>query len=115
MSNLLGSLVALFSLLFCGFLIQAGTSPSFVNWVSYASPLNHAFKMLMINELNGESILFAPKGYKVKVEVNGEMYYKQLGMHTDDFMPSFSALCGACTFFFLLSYVLLYFCVKERR
>ena len=81
MGNFVSVIIALFSLLFCGALVQRDTTPPGTAWVHYGSYLNYVYELLTVNELANLTISFTPKGARVPkgTYVTGQVYFEQVG------------------------------------
>lgn len=98
LGNLIHILLLLFSLLFGGFLgikttyfvtnfvVNKSSMPPWVGWLKWASFLNFAFEVLLVNELHGLIIMFDPVGYHMNpVPVAGDVFLVQFDMDLNRF------------------------------
>lgn len=118
MSIFCGALISLFSLLFSGYMVQPGTSPSALGWVRDLSFLNYAFDALMQNEMDGLHFLMQPKGehyHHLKFTMSGQQVLDQLGIGSRMVQTDIFVLMGLLVGFFAASYLLLRVCVREIR
>jgi hypothetical protein len=114
--NLVSILTLLFFMLFGGFLVNKQSMPVFVKWLKWLSFLNYGFEVLMVNELDGLTILFNPKGYNIKpVTVDGHVFLAQFDMQSSRFYMDQGILVAIIAAYLLIAYLLLRFVVKEKR
>jgi len=116
LGNLIHILMLLFSLLFGGFLVNKSSMPPWIGWLKWASFLNFAFEVLLVNELHGLVIMFDPVGYHMNpVPVAGDVFLKQFDMEQSRVGLDFALLGGMAVFFAFVAYLFLRFANKERR
>jgi len=115
--NLLAILLLLFYLLFAGFLVNKGSIPNVIDWLSYASFLQFGFEILMINELLDAQIWFDPADIPPAEwsTVNGNVFLAQFGMDPSRFYIDIVVLAAMIIGYLLLSYILLRWATKEKR
>uniref|UniRef100_M4BS88 ABC transporter domain-containing protein n=1 Tax=Hyaloperonospora arabidopsidis (strain Emoy2) TaxID=559515 RepID=M4BS88_HYAAE len=100
-ANLGATVMLLIMLLFGGFLINSGTMPDSVGWLTHLSIFGYAFEILMVNELVGTTLSFDAPGYPA-IPVYGEVYLRTLGMDYADRYYDVAALAAiACVLQFL--------------
>uniref|UniRef100_M4BS99 ABC transporter domain-containing protein n=1 Tax=Hyaloperonospora arabidopsidis (strain Emoy2) TaxID=559515 RepID=M4BS99_HYAAE len=100
-ANLGATVMLLIMLLFGGFLINSGTMPDSVGWLTHLSTFGYAFEILMVNELEGTTLSFDVPGYPA-IPVYGEVYLRTLGMDYADGYYDVAALAAiACVLQFL--------------
>lgn len=61
-ANIYAIILILSNSLFGGFLLNKSTMPWYISWMQYLSFWNYAFEALLINELDGFSIVIDPRG-----------------------------------------------------
>eukprot|EP01029_Cantina_marsupialis_P001878 TRINITY_DN116_c3_g1_i1.p1 TRINITY_DN116_c3_g1~~TRINITY_DN116_c3_g1_i1.p1 ORF type:complete len:1136 (+),score=366.80 TRINITY_DN116_c3_g1_i1:74-3481(+) len=114
-ANLLASLLVLFSLLFCGFLLNNDNVNSTVEVIQQFSILRYSFSALMVNEMIGQMFKLKPKGryHSVSLHAKGKDVLDQIGIHAEDFTPDVHSLVMFAIGFFLISFIA--FMIMARR
>lgn len=131
-ASLGAALFSLHALLFCGFLVTRetlSTHGDVAALLPYTSYLYFFFELVASNELLGQWLTYTPRfdGFKVApVPVPGSEILAQLGFETGDACErlllsglqggceyTLIALCGWAAAAFVLSYLLLRFCVTD--
>jgi ABC-type multidrug transport system permease subunit len=116
LGNLVAILLLLFFMLFGGFLVNKSSVPPIIQWLKWLSFLNFGFEVLMVNELDGLTVLFQPKGYNIKpVLVEGDVVLANLDMDPSRFYLDIVVLGIMSAVYLVLSYLMLRFVVKEKR
>jgi ABC-type multidrug transport system ATPase subunit len=117
LGNLIAILLLLFYMLFGGFLVNKQSMPPFIQWLKWVSFLNYGFEVLLVNELNGLTIRFQPKGYHINsaVNLNGKVFLDQFDMDPARFHTDLWALGGMAVGYLLFTYILLRWAVREKR
>jgi len=116
MGNLIAIILLLFFMLFGGFLVNKSSMPIFIGWLKWTSFLCYSFEILMVNELLGTTIMFAPKGYNITaVPVDGSVFLVQFDMQEDRENWDFFILGAMATMYLFATYLFLRFFNKERR
>jgi len=113
-SNLVAVLLLLFFMLFGGLLANKTTIPEFIIWFKWLSFMNYGYEILMVNELQGTSILFNPPNVP-PVTVTGEEFLQQFDMDPARWKMDVGILHAMAVFYLLISYLSLRFFIKERR
>eukprot|EP01113_Clastostelium_recurvatum_P019864 TRINITY_DN2352_c0_g1_i2.p1 TRINITY_DN2352_c0_g1~~TRINITY_DN2352_c0_g1_i2.p1 ORF type:complete len:993 (+),score=221.18 TRINITY_DN2352_c0_g1_i2:230-3208(+) len=112
--NLIAILLLFFFLLFSGFVINTTSLPSYLTWVPYTSLITYGFQILMINEFDGLTIIFDVR-QGLDVPINGREFIADLGIDADRLDFNLQMLTGMFFGYLLLAYLLLRFCVTEKR
>jgi len=112
--NLVAILKLLFFMLFGGLLANKTTIPKYIIWFKWLSFMNYGFEILMVNELQGTTILFDPPNVP-PVFTTGEEFLQQFDMDPKRWNLDFGVLIGILAFYLVLSYVFLRFYIKEKR
>jgi len=113
-------------MIFSGFFVNSQTSPAFLNWIKYISPMKYAFVALIKNEftgltlhcnadqltpiqVNGTSVLICPK-------TNGAQVITVLGFDTEGTIAVNLIVLAAMYFILLiLAYVALWRNLRQRK
>jgi len=113
--NLLTIIFFLFFMLFGGFLINKLSMPYFISWLQWSSFFNFAFEILMVNELDGLQVWFAPRGIDYRLRIDAAVFLQEFGMDPNRMYFDMMVLGGMSFFFLSFSYIFLRFYIKERR
>ncbi len=115
-ANLISSLLLLFSLLFCGFLLNKDSQLPFFKFFEGLSFLNYAYEALLVNEFSGGSFYFDAKSFdSVVIPVSGKVILDQLGMDAGRFTSDIGYLALILGCDLIATYLILRFIVKETR
>ncbi|GAA5926365.1 hypothetical protein JCM1841_006993 [Sporobolomyces salmonicolor] len=113
-SNLVGSLVMLFNLLFAGLLINRDKLPWWLQWVETFSFYHAAFEALLVNEVR--YLQLKDHRYGVDIEVPAATILSMFGFHAQAFwFPDVALLAAFFGGFVILSYLALVAFVQEKR
>lgn len=111
LGNLIGILFMLYSLLFCGLLVNNSSLPTFLVWVKWPSFLNYGFEALATNDILNLTVRtgLAPPitGRWILIHI--------FGLDPDRFFVDMWVLGGMIVFYMVVSYLFLRFAVKEKR
>ncbi|CAO1637298.1 unnamed protein product [Sympodiomycopsis kandeliae] len=113
LSNLVGTLTMLISLLFAGLLINKDKIPSGLTWLLYISPFHASYEALLVNEL--KSLSLKERKYGIEIDVPASVLLSSFGFDAQAYWRDNVILAGMFTGFTLLSATWLVWFVRERR
>lgn len=114
-----GSIIAIVFILsnslFGGIFLSNYTLPTWLQWLPYLSYWHYTIEALLINELHKTDVIVNPKSMPhLRIPGKGDFFLDQFGMITSHFYLDISALIFIVVVFFILAWLLLKFCVKDK-
>ena len=105
-SNAVGVLTMMFSLIFGGLLVNHASALTEQKWYQpffFATPLFYAYEALMILVLQGVNIDFNPRGFDISQKTDGGVWLANFGMHTENKYRDIVALAAFSAVFYCLA------------
>eukprot|EP00842_Homolaphlyctis_polyrhiza_P002889 jgi/Hompol1/3600/HPOL_006637-RA len=112
-ANLLATLLMLFEMLFGGLLLNKSSIPPAFQWMQRLSFFNYAFEALVVNEVNGLTLV--EEKFNLKIDVPGSFILQAFGLDAQGFWRDIQALGIMASVFIGVAFLWLQFVVKERR
>ncbi|KAJ3413932.1 hypothetical protein HDV05_007300 [Chytridiales sp. JEL 0842] len=112
-ATLIATLFMLFQMLFGGLLLNRNSIPSWGAWLESLSFFNGALEALVVNEVNGLTLI--EEKFGLKIDVPGAIILQTFGFNSKAYWFNVGKLCIMFFTFLSVGYVWLQWKVKERR
>ncbi|KAL2912287.1 FAD-dependent urate hydroxylase [Polyrhizophydium stewartii] len=112
-ASLIATLVMLFEMLFGGLLLNKSSIPPAFQWLQRLSFFNYAFEALVVNEVNGLTLV--EEKFGLKIDVPGSLILQAFGLNAQGYWEDVKLLCIMASVFFGVAFLWLQIVVKERR
>ncbi|EGF77988.1 hypothetical protein BATDEDRAFT_13539 [Batrachochytrium dendrobatidis JAM81] len=112
-ASLIATLVMLFEMLFGGLLLNKSSIPPAFQWMQRISFFNYAFEALVVNEVNGLSLL--EEKFGLKIDVPGSVILQAFGLDALGYWEDVKLLGIMCMVFIGIAFIWLQLFVRERR
>ena len=121
LAALVSTLYLLFLMVFGGVYIRMDSMPESLHWMRYMSFFSSAFELLMVNEINGRTVLFNPVdangNHMYSVPQTGTVFLRNMGLVPTAAQWKMDALLllGLTVMYVVLAGLCLHFVNRERR
>ncbi|KXS11308.1 hypothetical protein M427DRAFT_73054 [Gonapodya prolifera JEL478] len=113
LSNLVSTLVMLFAMLYGGLLLNKATVPAYLGWLRNLSFFNFAVEALIVNEVNGLTLVEDKFG--LKINVPGATILETFAFNALGYWGDVIKLGAYWCLMMILGFLWLQFRVKEKR